>query len=318
MKRFFSLLLVILVLAALTLPVMADDDYTVTTVDPFTGLPLPEQTGEDAFVSSDYVYVNEYCHYDRLQRAFAYELGKISATPLYSSAPYGMVTTDAVTIELPTGINGTLYRDGVAVENADLRRVAEPGSYVVSISGGSTQPVQPLSFTIVTLTTGALDSYRVPDGFHISSVELDGEQQPFVANEASMITEGQYNISYVCDATGLGYNLNVNVDHTPPVLELANVRDGRASGPVDISDVEENCEITIIRDGKQISYNERLTQSGIYEIYLVDTAGNTNYYDFTILFYFNVTSVLFIVTVIVLILALVGYLIFTRKHLRVR
>lgn len=317
MKRFLSIALILLLLLTLALPVMADEDYEIVSLDPFTGQPMEEATEAQA-QSSDYIYINENCHYDRLQRAFAYELGTVSSARVYSSVAYGMVTTEPVSISLPNGVIGTLYHDGVAVENPDFGYIADPGSYVLSVSGSSSQTVQPLSFTIVNITTGALDSYQVPQGFSITSIVRDSEQQPFVADEASLITEGDYIVTYQCNATGLTYSLSVNVDHTPPQLELANVRDGVAGGPVDISDVEEGCAISITCDGKPISYNKRLTQNGIYRIVLTDIAGNTNIYNFRITFYFNVTSILFIITVIGLIAALLGYLLFTRKHLRVR
>lgn len=316
MKRMFLIALTVLLVILLAIPAMADES-TVTALDPFTGQPIEEQT-EAANQSSDYIYINENTHYDRFQRAFAYELGSVSPNRVYASVAYGMVTTEPVNIIIPSGAIATLYRDGKAVENPDFGYISEPGSYVLSVSGSSTQSVQPLSFTIVGITTGALDSYRMPDGFSVTSIVLDGEQQPFMANEASLITEGEYFITYQCAATGLTYNLNVNVDHTPPQLELANVKNGVAGGPVDISDVEDGCAISISCDGKAISYNKRLTQNGIYKIVLTDVAGNTNTYNFRITFYFNVTSILFILTVIGLLAALVGYLLFTRKHLRVR
>lgn len=316
MKRLFLIALTVLLLLTLALPAMADEP-TVTALDPFTGQPIEEQT-EAENQSSDYIYINENCHYDRIQRAFAYELGSVSAARVYANVAYGMVTTEPVNILIPSGVIATLYHDGKALENPDLGYIADPGSYVLSVSGSSSQSVQPLSFTIVGVTTGALDSYRMPDGFSVTSIVLDGEQQPFTADEASLITEGEYFITYQCAATGLTYNLNINVDHTPPQLELAAVRDGVAGGPVDISDVEEGCAISITCDGKAISYNKRLTQNGIYKIVLTDIAGNTNVYNFRITFYFNVTSILFILMVIGILAALVVYLLFTRKHLRVR
>lgn len=311
------ILLIILAVLILTLPVLADE-ADVIAIDPFTGEPTVQGADETASEGGEQVYVNGACFYDRLRRSFGYPLGTVSNGTVYASVAYGMVTTDPVSVTLPDGVLGTLYRDGKPVDQPVFSHIADPGSYVLSVSGGTSQSVQPLSFTIVNGTTGLLDSYRMPEGFSVTGVQIDGVAQPVSPSEADMLTEGEYYINYDCDATGLSYTLHVNVDHTPPVLALSNVRDGRASGPVDISDVEEGCSVGISCDGKAISYNERLTQSGVYRIVLTDLAGNTNVYDFIISFYFNVTSILFILIVIAIILGLLGYLIFTRKHLRVR
>ncbi len=319
MKRIILFLLAMLLL----LPAAALADETITEVDPFTGLPLDEAEEETEVGISvpdveTVIWISSGQYYDLEKRAFALDLSLVLPAMLYSSVADGMVTTAPVSVTVPAGTTAVLYRNGTQIENPDFSRIDEPGSYVVSISGNSARTIEPLTFTIVPELTGKLDFVSMPQGFVITSVTKDGTAVPYLPMEADLAEEGEYCINYLCEATGLPYQLNLTVDHTPPELKLEAVQNGVAKGPVDISDIEEDARILITLDGARIDYSETLKTSGVYSIYLEDAAGNSNHYDFTIMIYLNLSAYIFIIAFVLVIAALVIYLIISRKKLRVR
>ena len=76
--------------------------------------------------------------------------------------------------------------------------------------------------------------------------------------------------------------------------------------------------ITIYHDGEKIGKKDVLTESGEYFIELADEAGNKTTYSFTILIYFDGNSWLFFLLIISSCVAIIIYLVHSRKHLRVR
>lgn len=320
MKRsilFTSILTAFLLAMLLTLPVLADS--VSSEIDPFTGLPEGENTAADDPVrEGELIPISSRIYYDPVKRAFAHEIGEVLSAMLYCSVPDGTVTDEMVSITVPGGCSAQLFRNGVQLDNPNLSSVSRPGSYVLSISGSAAGSIQPLRFTIVDSVTGLIDSYRMPDGFLISAVTMNGMPVPYSATEADLSSEGDYSVQYRCEAADLNWRLNVTTDHTTPELRLEAVTDGYAKGPVDISDVEKDAAILVELDGKSIPYEKTLTRSGSYRIVLTDKAGNTTEYRFSILVYFNVSSYVFLAVLAILIITLLVYLRVSSKRLRVR
>lgn len=301
----------------LLMPAMADS--VSTEIDPFSGLPADksgsatETSREDGLIS-----ISAGVYYDSVKRTFAHDISEVLPAMLYCTVPDGTVTDEMVSITVPGGCSAQLYRNGVQLDSPNFSAISKPGSYVLCISGSTADSIQPLRFTIVDEVTGLIDSYRMPDGFLISAVTLNGDPVPYSAAEADLSREGNYSVQYRCEAADLNWRLDVTTDHTPPQLRLEAVTDGYAKGPVDISDVEEGASVFVELDGKSIAYEKTLTRSGAYRIVLTDKAGNTTEYRFTILVYFNVSSYIFIAVLVIFIIALLVYLRVSSKRLRVR
>lgn len=126
-------------------------------------------------------------------------------------------------------------------------------------------------------------------------------------------------VDYRCVRSGLSYELDVTVDTTPPVLALSELNEkNQARGPVSLADIEDGSSISITLDGKQISYKSELTESGEYQIVLMDKAGNVTQYAFTILIYFDLNSLLFFGIALAAVAAVGAYIVISRKRLTVR
>jgi hypothetical protein len=158
----------------------------------------------------------------------------------------------------------------------------------------------------------------MPLGFEITEATLGGVAVPFERDYIKLTEEGTYSVRYRCLKTNISYQLVLQTDFTGPVLSLENVKNGVARGRVDISDAKNAASVNIYHDGEKISRKDVLTESGEYYIELADEAGNKTTYYFTILVYFDGNSWLFFVLVMLSAVGTIIYLLYSRRHLRVR
>lgn len=313
-KRAFSSL----VAAACVLGAMGISTFAVEF--DYTG-PLDAQTGEPAQpiqmdVYSDQVMIADGVYFDRVRQGYVYQTP--NGERVLCTIADGMVVQQAVQIVPDTGVEIKLYRDGELLEQPDLTHIYEVGDYIVEVDGnGQSFPL--IAFSIVGQVTGRLTGYTMPSGFVITNVTLDDAPIGYERNYISMQEEGYYVVDYRCARNGLTYQLGVGIDHTPPVLALTELNErNQARGPVSIEDLEEGASIGITRDGQQIAYKSKLTESGDYQIIVIDEAGNVSRYEFSILIYFDWNSMVFL-GIVLAVLASVGmYIFISKKRLQVR
>lgn len=282
-------------------------------VDSFTGEAV---TAEDGSVVREQERVSDRVVYDRKEDAYVYTA---SNGKVYTNVVDGMITQDEVFIRADDITGCTLYYDGERQDDADLSSITEAGSYVLETATNGTSAEPLFSFTIITETAGAaLSGYRVPAGFAVDDVSIDGVERSANNGYIDLSEEGLYTIDYECPAADKFYTLSVYIDHTPPTLALENVVDGKAHGPVDVSDLEEGVAMLVYRDGELISVNNEIDRSGNYTIELMDAAGNRTTYTFTIMVYLNISGWAVIIVLTLIGAALMAYLLISRKRLHVR
>lgn len=307
-----SVLALLFLLGTLSIPVHAAFGYSG---------PLDAETGEPESGSSDddttgEVTVSDDATYDRERQGYLYTVG--DSARILCSAADGMIVQDPVSVEADTGVDLIIYKDGTVLDSPDLSNLSETGGYVVEADVGG-QKYQAISFTIAGEYACNILAYTMPDGFSITGATLDDEPIGYENSYVSMAEEGHYVIDYSCDANSKSYELDLTVDTTPPVLALSELNEkNQARGPVSIADVEEGASIGITLDGRQISYTSELTESGEYQITLMDQAGNITHYAFTILVYFDLNSWLLLLVFAGIIAAVAIYIIVSRKKLTVR
>lgn len=314
-QRFFPALLAMA--AVLTVTASAVEFGYSGLLDTETGDPIESSSDEDGIDAySSRVRVSDGVYYDRNRMGYVYESS--GGQQVMCTVASGMVVQEAVRVVPDEGVSVILYKDGTAVEEPDLTHISEVGDYVVEVVAVGDQASQVISFSIVGDVTSRMEGYSMPDGFIITGATLDEQDTAWDRSYISMTEEGEYDITYRCSRNGLDYELKVGVDHTPPVLALEGVENGRARQPVSLADLEDGASITIQLNGKQISYREELTESGDYRIWVMDAAGNLTTYEFSILVYFDFNSLVFM-GMLAAVLAAVGiYIVLSRKRLEVR
>ena len=266
-----------------------------------------ELTADQTAISSSVIY-------DSAKQRYIYitEQGRVEATVMD-----GMIVTEAVSVAAENSLPVTMYRDGERLEQTDMTSLTESGYYVLQYTDNEGIPQTIMEFTIAPSLTGMIAHHALPAGFTVTTASRNGEELP-AASQIDMQTEGSYRITYICQRTGVSYELDVDIDHTPPTLALAAVKDGVARGPVDISDLEPGATVYMTLDGRQYNYREKLTRSGDYEIWVFDAAGNYTKYEFTIMVYLDGSGFAFVGILLLLILGVVMYMTIEKKRLRIR
>ncbi|MCR5419097.1 MAG: hypothetical protein K6E84_09305 [Lachnospiraceae bacterium] len=285
-------------------------------LDPVSRAPLnSDGTSTDP---EQVISLSEKVSYDRAVGMFVFHSTRYDAE-IRSDMADGMITRDVVRIDIPEGIPYTLYRNGEVVEEPNMAKIYEPGSYVVRL--GRDNDVEDLfSFTIITALTGSVNYYDMPDGFQVDRVCIDGVQINNNRTRAELVLEGEYDIDYSCPKAGISYSLRVTIDHTPPEVIFIGVDEsGTARGPVTWEGLKEGESLSFLKDGKEFKNGSgKLTQTGQYVITATDQAGNESEYYITILLYLNAQSVVFMALFVAIIAAVLIYLHFEKARLRVR
>lgn len=283
---------------------------TVTTpiqIDNFTG-----EVMSGVQVEKNEIQVHAGCVYDKSADKFIYTADEASGLKVISTVADGMVTNYGVSLEYGTGTDFVLYKDGIKLEGQDVSAIKQVGSYVLQYKGRKV-----LEFRIIG-EYSTIEFFNAPNGFYIQDVQLDGEGAQFSHGSAGLSGEGTYAVSYVCEATGKSYSFKTTADRTAPELVLEELDEkGRARGPVDLSDREANSILKITLDGEEIKVSDTLTQSGRYVVTIADSAGNYNTYNFTIMIYFNTSSITFFILILAVIGGISAYIIISSKRLKV-
>ena len=291
--------------------------------DPYYSGEVDTQTGEaaDASTASSAVRVriNETTYYDREARAFVYPTGS-GVSEVRANVADGMIVNEPVRVTADSGVELTLSRNGTALENVDWNGISTAGSYSVAAKDVDST-VTLFGFTVVGDAASLPGGYVMPEGFYILNATLDGEDAYFERNFIGMEDEGQYEIEYVCPDTALHYRLATAIDRTPPEITLEGRldRNGRYRSAVQVGGLEGVTAIGLTRDGAALSFpsDGKLTEAGIYQLQAFDAAGNVAARQFTILAYLDLNSLLFFALVCVSIAVVLGYILYSRRNLKI-
>ena len=299
-----------------------DTDYS-GYLDPETDEPLGYGSTDVLGTNTGRVIISGTLYYDWQSHDYVY--ASLDSLPeIHTNTIDEMVVTTPVTIYTEGNTLPTVYKDG-SEYTGDLSSISEPGDYVVSVvQSGS--PRRLFGFNIVGATTNAIGTFTVPEGFYITSVTRNGEVIPADRYSVSLAEEGEYSINYECFATDIIYNLTTTIDRTAPELEFSGKKDseGRYHSAVTFTGFDRDDTITLTRtNGEEGSFSNNgdgtatVTDSGNYVLRVYDPAGNMSQYDLIILMYFNVSSIVFFLLVILTIGAVAAYIYFKRKTLKI-
>ena len=312
----FCKLLVSLALVMSAASADADVDYE-GEINIFTGEPIVDEDGNE---EKQTVRLLDEGVYDFEQNTYTYTVPSDGTMKVISSVPNKMITTDSVSIDTEGGVSVSIYLDGELLDEVDFSDIDMIGSYAVVATSADSED-QVLSFTIIPEKTGMISSYQLPEGFELTEVILDDEEQDITdKNMVKLKKDGEYVISYRCKATGVEYGLKTEIDHTPPALEIDGVEDNKARGAVTVSGIDRNDTVEMTMDGEEYDLPKDgvIKMPGKYEISVTDDAGNTVSDEFEIKFYLDRQGLIFGLLALGVILGAIAYMIVARKKLRVR
>ena len=300
--------------SALSLTAFAELDMDYEgEINIYTGEPVESQETE----TNQSVALPDGSVFDRNAHTFRYTA---SEGYVYSTVANGMITTEEVSLSVSGGGNAILYKDGEVAEDTDISSVTEAGSYVLVGTENDTEN-QLLAFTIVSKTTGAINTYLMPAGFEVIEVVISDVTQPVTdKSKVDMSVEGEYVISYRCTSTGVDYGLHVTVDHQAPKITLEGVKDGKASGPVTVKGVAKTDSVYLqFGDEKETFPSDGVLKTpGKYQLTVTDAAGNSVTESFEIRMYLNAQGIWFAILAAAVLISAGVYMYLARKRLRVR
>jgi len=296
----------------------SNGDEVFGRLDTFTGERISEsgtgEAGENAI--SEKIWLSDNMFYDPTNKAYGYYAGD---EIVYANVADGQVVKGKVSVKIPETVTAKLYWQGRAM-NFPGGNVSQLGSYTVEVSDNTTT-TQLFSFTIVGNKTNQLLNYSMPEGFRITKATLDGTEIDYTRKFVDMSKEGHYIISYECPKASVPYTLDVTVDTTPPTVVLEGVdEDGKARGPVAITQVVSEDTLVITRNGEEYKnyLASVLTQNGRYVVTVTDPAGNSTEYRFTILIYLDRNAWIFGGLFLLVVAVVAGLFVYFKKNLRVR
>jgi len=271
--------------------------------------------------SVSYVVLTDNMYYDTGERYFIFP-GSSIRPEIRCTAGDGMVVNGKVSLIDPDpGV--VVYKDG-SEYSGELVDISDPGEYVVSYRRNS-DVYRVFVFTIVGDVTGSLHSFTAPDGFYITAASVDGVSTERNRFELDMSREGLYQVSYQSYSAGLTFSFTTRVDNSAPEIRFSGKQDsdGRYRSAVKYTGMESGDTIVLLRSGTSVSPGRQpdgtglIVDSGNYVMRVFDSAGNETVYEFTILMYFNTSTIIFF---ILLILFLGGggfYILHMRRNVKI-
>ena len=332
MGRTFRITLLLAVLIfIMSLPVLAaPEDYVVSEeghltdtsysgpLDPLTGLPLE---GELSSGSGSYIPLDgDRFGYDKNKLCYVNHVGNLTFT---SNIPNGAIVSknQTVSLDLPTGLTGILYRNGDAVTDADLTNINQTGNYLLEV--GSHAASDTFAFQIVGDMNNSLRELQLPPGFTFDYVNLNSETLTTTfTNYTELLEDGAYEVRWSCREIGISYNLNFTLDTVAPTLTLPEVTNGEAHSKVTFADLEQGAYVVAEekKTGEVKTLNQasaEIKDAGTYHLTVYDQAGNSTSYDFTIHVYLNLSAFAALALLLAGVLGLWFYSRYIKKHPRV-
>lgn len=309
MKKVICICISLIMLFSFASTAFADE---IQYLDPVSGEALDESDSLSGIIK-----LTNICKYDISKKMYIYTTGITSSTDVECSVYNGMITTDSVVVKASDSAKIEVFRSGQLVDPSEYENLMTAGSYVINNTIDSSEL---FTFTIVPRVTNAVSSYKVPAIFYITTATYNGQPMYPTANTVKFENDGAYYIEYVGNNSGVSYTLNINVDRTYPELEIVGVdEDGIARGPVTFNSMEEGSTVEVTVDGNVVEpVNDQYTKAGQYTVKYTDKAGNVSSYYFKMHVFFDVSAYMFIGIVIVVLACAFLFIIYNRRHRKIR
>ena len=216
---------------------------------------------------------------------------------------YDNAIVNSMTFTANENLTVNVTKNDEAIAYAFGEVLTEPGNYVVTLTD-ELGNIETYSFTITEpLVQKFFHNFDNVSG--LDKVSVNGEETRLNYGDLTLDKSGTYEIAVTVN--GKDYTFTVTVDSTAPAITLTGVENnGSTKGGVTLSDLTEKATVEVYKNGEKINYKlgDELTEDGQYRVVLTDELGNTNEYNFEILYSVNGGAVALIV--IVLLVAIGG------------
>lgn len=228
---------------------------------------------------------------------------------LTSSVPEGYIGSGDIELIFPEDAQIRLYRDDEEIEEIEGNRLTQPGHYRIEVDG------QPWFCTIAS-SVRQQNHYPAPAGMHFISASLDGETLPLSSERyVSMEEDGQYQFVLEGEREEK-LNVSLRKDTVPPQAEV-RIKGGEAAIQYLSDDID---TIVLEKDGEvqQGFSGYSISRPGKYQLTVTDTAGNASVFRFSLSYKINKYGIIAGVLVVLLIAGGVGFVIYTKRTVKIR
>ena len=227
----------------------------------------------------------------------------------------GGITNDSVTIDSDEKVSIAMTKDGEVYPYELGDEIKEEGKYHATVTDAYGN-VKEVDFQIVDGKARTSIDFDLGEGNALTKVTKDGTEIPCGSNHFGFTEDGTYEIFYTQD--GKEYSFVLTLDTTAPEVSLNGVADGgKVDGTVSISDMNEEGEIHVYKDGEEIPYEfgQELSDYGFYKVVVKDTLGNTRTYTFTLAFQMNGWAIALIAIGVASLIGATAFFVLKRKRL---
>ena len=247
-----------------------------------------------------------------------------------SSVPRGMITSDAVDLELPEGTVGLVNVDDEGEKFAGSWHFAKPGNYALRLlmyqqPGGMAVDYNLYEvrfyFTIIEKRDNTLGVFPAPEGFVIREVKRDGKPLKLLGERGCFLeADGFYEIRCEWEEQeGIFADTSFTRDTTAPFLSFSEERaPGGISGPIEFYPSEPDCQVSINYNGNHgYAVGNILTAAGNYDLSVEDMAGNLRTYHLRLRQTYNPVDGRVILAAVVILVTAGIRLVILRRDMRI-
>lgn len=262
------------------------------------------------------------------QGSYCYTLP--GGTRLLMSVPDGGVSFRPVILDFPDGSLGiyALEIDGVPDYNLMDRRFEDEGEYELTLYFLTDQAGEriagykiPIHFRIGRKLDRETEFITAPEGFRIQTAARSGKPLKISGNSLDLSEDGVYEITFVAVKNPkVKQEISFTMDREAPTLIFSSSIDTgeKVKPPLTITKTEPDSQVRIIRDTLEYAqFQDTLTEGGRYRILVSDPAGNTQEYRFVLAKDHTRAIRNGIIIIVIVLLGIVGYMAFLRRHMRI-
>ena len=177
-------------------------------------------------------------------------------------------------------------------------------------------------FRIVNKACNNINIFNLPQDYAFESITFDENNIENVKklSSFSLDNDGKYVFSiYDTKNPKKKFSTEIILKTTLPILKIQGVVNGLTTYDSVVIDTYENdVTYTATCNGETIRpYGGAFSEAGLYTVTAKDETGNTNEYTFRILYTMNLSSGTVIAIIVIIIISLIGYVVYLKKHMRV-
>lgn len=195
----------------------------------------------------------------------------------------------------------------------DLQALTAAGTETVSYRAS-------VHFGIGTSPVSSLEELAAPEKFEITSVRRDGTETESGKGKLPLTQDGNYQVLFTCtDNPQITYRLQFQTDRTVPRLTFSkDVTGKRLKPPISFEASEQDCSITVLRNGLAIAEQDHVIRDGgTYNVKIRDQAGNENSYSFVVDYPVRYLKPMWIILLAAAVFWILWVLVSTKRHTRV-